>query len=136
MLDNTNRTLLTEWLVANNDENIIAELAKAKNPVTSCCGTACSSPGGIHAPWRFCNYSQHCQHFDLVMIDVHKHCEDCSDTSNVDKVAEQAMVAKDALGFAKHAGNNSSSSNSVEVRHNISSTEVLKESQQQDSIGQ
>jgi len=62
-----------------------------------------------------------------MVLDIHKGGEDSSDSSNVHQVAEQAVLAKNALGLAENAGNNSSSSNGVEIRHNIRSAEVLEE---------
>jgi hypothetical protein len=79
----------------------------------------------MHAPWQFCHQSQHYQQFELMMADVHKGCEDCGHGSNVNQIAEQAVLAKNALGSAEHAGNNCSSSDGVEVRDNIRSAKVL-----------
>jgi hypothetical protein len=85
----------------------------------------------MHAPWRFCNHGQHGQHRNLTIVDIHKGGEDSSDSSNMYQVAEQAVPAKDTLSSAKYAGNNSSSSNGVEIWHNIRSVDVLEESQHQ-----
>ena len=85
----------------------------------------------MHAPWRFYDHGQHGQHRNPMIVDVHKGGEDSSDSSNVHQVAEQAVLAKHALSLAENAGNNSSSSDGVEIRHNIRSAEVLEESQRQ-----
>ena len=85
----------------------------------------------MHAPWRFCNHGQHGQHRNPMIVDIHKGGEDSSDSSNVHQVAEQAVLAKHALSPAQHARDDSSSSNGVEVRHDIRSAEVLEESQRQ-----
>ena len=66
-----------------------------------------------------------------MMADIHKRREDSSDSSNVHQVAEQAVLAKDALTSAEYAGNNSSSSNGVEIWYKLHSAEVLEESQHQ-----
>jgi len=66
-----------------------------------------------------------------MMADIHKRREDSSDSSNMNQVAEQAVLAKHALSPAQHTGDDSSSSNGVEVRHDIRSAEVLEESQRQ-----
>ena len=65
------------------------------------------------------------------MVNVHKDCEDYCDSSDVHQVAEQAVLAKNALGLAEYAGNNCSSSNGVEVWHDVSSAEILGGSQRQ-----
>lgn len=61
------------------------------------------------------------------MVNVHKGCEDYCDSSDVNQVAEQAVLAKNALSLADYAGNNCSSSNGVEVWHDVSSAEILEE---------
>ena len=61
------------------------------------------------------------------MADIHKRREDSSDSSNVDQVAEQAILAKNALGSAEHAGDYSGSSYRVEIWYNIRGAEGLED---------
>jgi hypothetical protein len=64
-----------------------------------------------------------------VITDVHKGGEGHCHGADVNQVAEQAILAKDALGLAEHTGYNSSSGNGVEVRHDVRDLEVLSMSQ-------
>ena len=64
----------------------------------------------------------------MMMGDVHKRGKDCTNTSNVNQIAEQAVLMKYALGSAEQAWNNSCSSDGVKIWHDISSVEVLNTS--------
>ena len=61
--------------------------------------------------------------------DVHKGRKGHCHATNMNQIAEQAILVEDALGLAEHTGHDSSSGNGVEVRHDVRDLEVLGMSQ-------
>jgi hypothetical protein len=62
--------------------------------------------------------------------DVHESRKGHCYAANVNQIAEQAILAKNALSLAEYTGHDSSSGNGVEFRHKVRDLEVLDTSQQ------
>jgi hypothetical protein len=63
------------------------------------------------------------------MANVHESREGNCHTANVNQIAEQAILAKDTLGLVEQTGHNGSSSDGVEIRHDICDSESLSANQ-------